>query len=134
MPDAVELAQRSFEAFVNGDTEAYVASFDEEVVWDVSAYVTGRKEYVGRSGVREFLAEVDRLSVEQGERFTIHLDEFHPLDDGRVIAFGAARIERPENPLSFETGAIYTFGENGKITRLQGFTSKEEARLAAGLI
>lgn len=129
----VELAKRSFDAFKRGDADAYVDSFAEDVEWDVSAFLTGRQKYEGRQGVREFLAEVERLAEEQGERFTIDLTEFEELPDGRVVALGAARIDRAADPLEFEASTIYTFGEDDLITRLDSFTSHAEARKAAGL-
>ena len=48
----------SFDAFKRGDADAYVASFSPDVEWKMSAFVTGRGDYKGREGVREFLAEV----------------------------------------------------------------------------
>jgi ketosteroid isomerase-like protein len=98
----------------------------------MSAFLTGRQQYKGREGVREFLAEVERLTEEQGERFTIELNEFEELPDGRVAAFGSARIDRTTDPLEFEAGTIYTF-DDGEITHLESYTSHEETRKAAGL-
>jgi ketosteroid isomerase-like protein len=97
----------------------------------MSAFVTGRGDYRGREGVREFLAELERLA-EQGERLRVDLTEYEELPDGRVVAFGAARIDRVHDPLEFEAAAIWTFGD-GEITRLEGYTSHEDARKAAGL-
>jgi ketosteroid isomerase-like protein len=129
----VELAKRSFEAFLKGDVDAYVNSFAEDVEWDVSAYLTGRQEYSGREGVREFLADVQQLAEEQGERFVIEPTEFIEVPDGRVLALGTARIERPTDPLEFGTSTVYTFGEDGLISRLVSFTSHEEGRREIGL-
>jgi ketosteroid isomerase-like protein len=128
----VELAKRSFEAFKKGSLDGYVDSFSEDVVWEVSAFLTGRQEYRGREGVREFLAELERLATEQGERFVIDQDSFVDVDEHRVLALGKARIDREENPLEFETGTLYTFSD-GEIIRLEGLTSHEEARRVAGL-
>jgi ketosteroid isomerase-like protein len=128
----VELAKGSFDAFNRGDAEAYVNSFSEDVEWEMSSFVTGRGDYKGREGVREFLAEIERLAEEQGERLKIDLTDYVELPDGRVAAFGAARIDRASDPLEFESAAIWTFGD-GVITRLEGFTSHEAAREAAGL-
>ncbi len=131
MPGNVELAKSSFDAFNRGDADAYVNSFSEDVEWEMSAFVTGRGEYRGREGVREFLTEIERLA-EQGERFRIDLTEYEELPDGRVVAFGAARIDRASDPLEFDAAAIWTFGD-GEIVRLEGFTSHDAARKAAGL-
>ena len=98
----------------------------------MSAFVTGRGDYKGHQGVREFLAEVERLEREQGELFKVDLDEFVEVGDDRVLALGAARIEREEDPLEFEVGALYTFADD-QIVRLEGYTSHREAREAAGL-
>ena len=127
----LELAKRSFAAFKRGDADAYVASFAPDVQWEVSAFVTGRSDYRGREGVREFLAELDRLSRDQGEEFKVELDEFEEVDDDRVLALGNARIDRAADPLEFEAGALYTFAGHD-IIRLEGYTSHVEAREAAG--
>jgi ketosteroid isomerase-like protein len=132
VPSNVELAKRSFAAFKEGDVDAYVDSFSEDVVWDVSAFLTGRQEYRGRSGVREFLAEVERLAVEQGERFVIEMDSFEEVGDDKVLGLGRARIDRADNPLEFDQGTIYTF-RNGEIVRLEARTDHDEAREAAGV-
>ena len=132
MQSNVELAKSSFDAFNRGDADAYVNSFSEDVEWEMSAFVTGRGDYRGREGVREFLAEIERLAEEQGERLKIELAEYVELPDGRVAAFGSARIDRASDPLEFESAAIWTIGD-GKIVRLEGFTSHEAARKAAGL-
>jgi ketosteroid isomerase-like protein len=132
VPSNVELAKSSFDAFNRGDADAYVNSFSEDVEWEMSAFVTGRGDYRGREGVREFLAEIERLAEDQGEHFRMDLTEYEELPDGRVIAFGAARIDRANDPLEFEVAAIWTFSE-GKITRLEAYTSHDEARKVAGL-
>jgi ketosteroid isomerase-like protein len=128
----VELAKSSFDAFNRGDAETYVNSFSEDVEWEMSAFVTGRGDYSGRQGVREFLAEIERLAEEQDERLKIDLTDFEELPDGRVIAFGVGRIERASDPLEFEAAAVWTI-EDGEIVRLEGHTSHEDARKAAGL-
>lgn len=132
MATNVELARGSYEAFAAGNREAYIDFFSEDAEWRVSAFLTGKNSYRGHSGIREFLADVDRLERDHGERFESTLTEFSAVDDERVIGLGQSRIIRQQNPLEFESGLLYRFVD-GKIAELEAYTSHDETRRAAGL-
>ena len=130
MATNVELARKSFAAFAEGDVEAYVQSFSEDAEWRVSAFLTGKDRYLGHEGVREFVADVQRLESDHGERFEMSLTDFSEVGDDRVMGLGQAKIVRDQNPLEFEAGALYRFAD-GKIVELEAYTSHEETRAAA---
>lgn len=132
MKSNVELARGSFDAFKRGDFEKYIGYFSEDVEWKVSAFLTGKDAYHGHDGIREFLADVARLDEQQDEQFYPDYDEFREVDEDRVVAFGHAKIDREEDPLDFEVGLLYTFVD-GKIVELEGYTSHEQIREAAGI-
>jgi len=112
--------------------DAYVDCFSEDTEWYVSAMLTGRVRYSGQAGVREFIRDVEKLGEEHGERFAADITEFSEVAEDRVLGLGVSRIEREQEPLEFDTGVVYTFAD-GKIVRLDAFTSHDEARQAAGL-
>jgi ketosteroid isomerase-like protein len=131
-PANIELARRSYTAFADRDAEAFVAGFSDGVEWDVSAFVTGRSRYSGHRGVREFLADVDRLERDQGERFEVELTEFIEADDERVLGLGTGRIVREHDPLDFGAAALWRFAGDVAV-EFRAYTTHEEARRAAGL-
>ena len=131
-PTNAELAKRSYKAFADRDADAFVASFAEDVEWDVSAFVTGRSIYSGHQGVREFLADVARIARDQGERFEVELTEFIEADEERVLGLGTGRIHRQADPLEFGAGALWRFAD-GLAVEFRAYTTHEEARSAAGL-
>lgn len=130
----VDAAKGSFDAFRRGDTEAYIAYFAEDVEWKVSAFLTGKEAYHGHAGIREFFADVERLAAQHSEEFVADYDEFIEVDERRVIALGEGQVKRPQDPLRLEVGLLYVFDEQGKIARLEAYSSHEETRRAAGLI
>lgn len=129
----VELAKGSFDAFKRGDMDAYIDYFSPDVEWKVSAFLTGKDAYHGHDGIREFLADVAKLSDEHDEQFLPDYTEFIEVDESRVVALGQADIKRETDPLQFEVGLLYEFDQNGKIARLEGYTDHDEVRRAAGL-
>jgi ketosteroid isomerase-like protein len=132
MATNLDLARGSYEAYTRGDMDAYIDFFSPGTEWRTSAMLTGKTHYAGHEGIREFIADVARLSDEHSERFVPLINDFSEIDENRVLGLGSGRILREENPIEFETGLIYTFVD-GKIAELDVFTSHSEAREAAGL-
>jgi ketosteroid isomerase-like protein len=127
----VEVVRRSVEAYRDGDIDAVMAEFDDDVECDFSA-VRGpyRGVYRGREdarklveALREVWATITPLSteyIEAGDKVVLATRaRFHGRGSGVTVGGGGM-------------GAVYTL-RNGKIVRYQQLQNKGEALEAAGL-
>lgn len=129
--DDVEVVRRAFEAFARRDDEALVEMFHPEAEWRPAISPGGieRQVYVGPEGLRSWLADVD----ETWEFFEVGQPEVEAVGD-RVLVLGRARVKGRASGAVVEAplAQVWTLAD-GKAWRVQGFTSHEDAKRAAGL-
>jgi ketosteroid isomerase-like protein len=109
---SVELTLASYEAFLSGDLDRWVALYHPECEWDVSRYDgwDGTATYRGRDGLRRFHAEwtaaFEDLHVEpeqlielEGERvLVVARRRARRLPDGEVFEQRFAQIGELDGP------------------------------------
>ena len=89
---SVELTLASYEAFLSGDLDRWVALYHPECEWDISRYEgwDGNTSFCGRDGLRRFhtdwTAAFEDLHVEP--------ERLLELDDGRVLVVARRRARR----------------------------------------
>ncbi len=124
-----------YEAAARSDSEAALSLYDPEVELDFTrlrhAQAIGRGLYHGHEGLRSWYREW----YEAWENFEEICEEL--IDAGeRVISVwnqrGRGRASGAEVELPHRAAAVWTLRE-GKIIRLVGFDSREEALEAVGL-
>jgi ketosteroid isomerase-like protein len=128
----LETARLLQEAFMNRDLDAFLSQLDDEIEWEIGAYLTGRASYRGKDGVREWWREVAELSEADHEELVPTFQRDEELPDGRLLRLGHIRIMRPQGMLKSEFGVIYAFRE-GRVSSVRNFMSHEEALREAGL-
>ncbi len=122
-----------YDAAARGDSDAAFELYAGDIEWDVTPSAAAQlglePVYRGHEGVRRYWR--DYLSA--FERLDFELEEL--LDaSGRILAVVRERALGRTSGIAFETRvfAVWTL-RDGKITRMQGFLDREEARKAAGL-
>jgi ketosteroid isomerase-like protein len=129
-PDNTELLRRWFDATARRDvgTLLEIASPEIEYV-PIMAVLEGRV-YRGHDGVKQWLAEI----FEHWEIFTPIGEEFHERGD-TVIALGCwhARGKASGAQLDNEPATWVVEFRDGRMTRLQTYTSRTDAFEALGL-
>jgi ketosteroid isomerase-like protein len=124
--EAIRRAYDSFEAAFSGrDVEAFLEQIDEDVEWvPIMAALEGRV-YHGHDGVRRWFEDLRR----DWEVFDSKPEEIRDLGDGHFLVLGhwlargrGSGVELSSQPASW----LMKFRE-GKVVRLQTFTTREEA-------
>jgi ketosteroid isomerase-like protein len=128
-----ELAKRTWEAFNRGDYETVLGNMHPDLEWRPAQGPGGieGQVYRGRGAYRDWIYnEVPEV----WEDFHAEELEYADVGDGRVVITGyiagkgrgsGAEIRVPFSQLGWT--------RDGKVIRLDGFTSREGAREAAGL-
>ena len=132
--ESVELARRTFEAFnrtyAEGTDDLY-ALLDPDIEWiPVTGILEGRS-YHGHEGVRQWIEDMKR----DWEAFEPRPEDFRDLGDDRVLALGSwhARGRGGNVPLDFPQAAWLARYREGRLVRMQSFTERKKALVAAGL-
>ena len=131
MSDHVQTVQAIYEAFGRGDIEAILERLAPDVAWEAwednhaqRAGVGHLQARIGRENVPEFFAEVAKLDVR----------DFKVLDllAGERQVAAEVRIETAR--FSDEEMHLWTFGEDGLVTRFRHYTdtAKHIAGVASG--
>jgi uncharacterized protein len=125
----IEVVLRSIEAFNRGDRDAWLADFAPEAEWHTTGRFADAGVYRGRAGLERFWAELQ----EDIEELSVSASDIRATGDRVFVAgMGGGRGKRSkahsEEPISY----VVTL-RNGRIARVQGFTSRDEALNAAGL-
>lgn len=125
----VELIQRLYEAFNEGDMDRAVAEFDADIVWRFPEGVPGATEVRGREEARTLLKGYRNA----WETFTITAEEFIPVGDDRLIVPNHHRGRGRGSGVETETRFcdVWTF-RHGKAVAFQGCWTKDEALEAVG--
>jgi ketosteroid isomerase-like protein len=126
----VEIVRSIFAALNRGDRETAIGFAHPEVVLDATRNVFNPKTYVGKDGLRQWLADTD--DVWDG----MHTEQNEFIDAGdRVVVIG--RLVGKGKGSGVEVGrpnaTVLTIRDGLLIRSETGFTSRGEALAAAGL-
>jgi ketosteroid isomerase-like protein len=126
----VELARRIFAALNRGDREKAIGFAHPEVVLDATRNVFNPKTYVGKDGLRQWLADTDDV----WEGMHTEQNEFIDAGDrvvviGRLVGIGKGSGVEVGSP----NGTILTIRGGLLIRSETGYTNRREALEAAGL-
>jgi ketosteroid isomerase-like protein len=113
----------------DGDPDTALDMLDPDVVFDFSGNVFNPRVLRGHDGYRQLMAEV----AEVWDEVTFEVEELFPTDDG-VLTFVVARLRGRASGVAIEDRVAQLFTlRDGKITRMQAYSDREEALEAAGL-
>jgi len=126
----VEIVKAVFEALNGGDREKAIGLAHPEIVLDATRSVFNPKTYVGRDGLRQWLADTD--DVWEG----MHTEQNEFIDAGdRVVVVG--RLVGKGKGSGVEIGqpnaTILTIRDGLVIRSETGYTDRREALEAVGL-
>jgi ketosteroid isomerase-like protein len=126
----VEAVRAGFDAFSRGDMPAFLELADTDVVFTPIPEAPDVEDFHGHEGLLQGLAQV---STEVWDDFSIELREMRDFDD-HVLASLRWSGRGPSSGIQVEVDihALYTFRE-GKVVRLQFFSSEQQSLEAAGL-
>ncbi|MBE2316132.1 nuclear transport factor 2 family protein [Solirubrobacter sp. CPCC 204708] len=103
--DEIEVVRALYDAFERRDLDAMLAGFSEnaELFLEGTARLAGRTEpYRGHDGLREYLADVDRL----WEELVLHVEDYRAVP-GSVIVMG--HITGRRQGLDVQRAAVWTW-------------------------
>ena len=126
----VEIVRQVVEAFNRRDLEAMVQRFDPEIEWEpVGPAAVERPVYRGRDEVSSGFA----ATWETWELFQVEERELRDLGDS-VVWLGHARLRGGASHVELDQEfAVHFLVRDGKVVRLRGFLTWQEALEAAGL-
>jgi ketosteroid isomerase-like protein len=107
--DEIEVVRGLYDAFQRRDLDAMVAGFSEdaELHLEGTARLAGRAEpYLGHDGVREYVADVERL----WENLVLHATDYRAVP-GSVIVMG--HITGRREGLEVRRAAVWTWKVSG---------------------
>ena len=126
----VEIVRKLFAALNRGDRETAIGFAHPEVVLDATRQVFNPKTYVGKDGLRQWLADTDDV----WEGMQTEQNEFIDAGDrvvviGRLVGKGKGSGVEVGSP----NGTILTIRGGLLIRSETGYTDRREALEAAGL-
>ena len=126
----VEVVRKLWEAVNRRDVESFIVCLDPSFAFRsaIVGAVEG-KVHRGHDGARSWLAS----SAESFEEITFEGTDYRDLGE-RVLALGLTRARGRGSSVELEspTGWLCTM-RDGKVLRIDGFLSREEALEAAGM-
>ena len=127
----VALVRKSWDAWFRGDLEGVVASYAEDVVWDLTHFRDWPdREYLGPAGARRFLAEW----LDVWDAYEVGVEQFLVAPDGRVLILAWQRGRGRHSGIAMDMEwAMVTTVRDGKIIRIDNYDDRREAREALGL-
>jgi steroid delta-isomerase-like uncharacterized protein len=124
---AIELVQRYYAAFNNGDAAAMLDALSDTVVHDVNQ--GGRR--VGKAAFKEFLAHMDRCYQEQLEDIVVMASDDGARASAEFLVKG--RYKATDTDLPPATGQTYALAAGtffaiaeGRITRVTTYYNLQE--------
>lgn len=125
----VELVQRSFEHWAEGDLDAMAKAFHPDLVVHPPS---GWPEGGAVEGVHAWVRQAERLR-DSWEDAAVEFDEIRSVGDDRVYA-RIRYVTHSESGMEFDTPmAVAIFLREGRIARAKYFWEPVEARAAVGL-
>jgi ketosteroid isomerase-like protein len=129
----VETIRRWYEAAARHDVDALVATFDQDIEWDLTrmGWIEGQGIYRGKSDVRRFIEQW--FGSFDGHEFLLDEFEYFAFEDG-VLVTGRQRGYGAGTGAPVEQKFAHLFSlRDGAIQRSQLFPTKEQAEAAAEL-
>ena len=124
----MEIVRRSAQLYSAGEFDEALDLYDPDIELDARHFPEGRT-YRGREGVRKFF----RTYAGTWESFEIEFEDFFDAGDQVVVFARDHGIGRTSGvPVEFVYAQLITL-RDGKVTRWQAFTDRDEALEAAGL-
>jgi ketosteroid isomerase-like protein len=119
--------RQAYRAFAERDLEALIALAHEDVeVSTVTGLLSGRSEpYRGYAGLEQYMADL----ASTWKRIELQPQQFHPLDEERVLVFGRVRAWHQRGFLDTSNAWLWTVRED-KVASVQVFADPSEARRA----
>ncbi len=129
----VEIVRHVFEATARRDSDAVVALYHADIVWDTSRVeigrITGGGVFRGYEGIRQFLRKYN----EAWEQLDYEIDELIDAGDQVVsIVNNRARGRVSGVEVELRMPGVWTI-RDGKVERVVFFTTRAQALEAAGL-
>lgn len=128
--DNVRIIRRIFSAVDSGDFEALAPYLAPDVQWRPTGFLTAKQFYGGVEGVREWLADLAKLTA-AGNTIRTFPEDYRAMGD-RVLVLGRGRLERAVSPIEQELAWIWEF-KDGKVVAMTNYLSHAEALEAAGV-
>ena len=121
------LIRQAYRAFAERDLEALIALADEGIeVSTVTGLLSGRTEpYRGYPGLEEYMADL----ASTWKRIELQPQQFHPLDEERVLVFGRVRAWHERGFLDSSNAWLWTI-RGDKVASVEVFADPSEARRA----
>ena len=121
------LIRRAYRALDRRDLAALTELADPRIeISTVTGLLSGRREpYRGHEGLAEYLRDL----ATTWKRLELHPQQFHPLDDERVLVFGRVRAWHERGFLDSSNAWLWTI-RDGKVVAARVFADPAEARRA----
>ena len=125
----VEIVRRLHEAFLGGDYEGALASFDDEAVTDMAVRPDGQV-YYGPQGMFEAMA----VWIQTWEEYRFEPEEYLDAGGDQVVLLWReyGRGKDSAAPVEIRGGTVWTV-RSGKVIRVKPYTNRREALEAVGL-
>ncbi len=125
--DRERLIRRAYRAFADRDVDGLIALADERIeVSTVTGLLAGRNEpYRGHQGLADYLSDL----AGTWKRLELQPQDFHAVDEQRVLVFGRVRAWHDEGFLDTSNAWLWTL-EDGRVRAVQVFADPTEARRA----
>ncbi len=123
------LIRRAFGAFAARDLDGLRAISDERVeVSTVTGLLAGRSEpYRGHDGLADYIGDL----TETWKRLELQPQDFHTIDDERVLVFGRVRAWHEKGFLDTSNAWLWTL-RGGRVQAVRVFADPSEARRVFG--
>jgi ketosteroid isomerase-like protein len=121
------LIRRAYRAFDQRDLETLAELADEAIeISTVTGALSGRTEpYRGHEGLAQYMDDLNST----WERLELNPQQFHALDDERVLVLGRVRAWHERGFLDSSNAWLWTI-RDGKVAAAQVYADPGEARRA----
>lgn len=123
----IEIIRRGLEAYNQGDVETLVEISDPEAEFVPLRSLVVGGSYHGHDGIRRFMEDVG----EEWEDRLIELEELRELESG-VLVLGQFQAKGKASGVEMRSPVAWILElRDGKVVRMQAYSSQEEALRAA---
>ena len=125
----VERLRRGVEAFNRRDIDGALEPLDPDVeLVPLKAALEGGS-YRGHEGLRRYLGDMS----DDWERFHLEAEEFRPVGSDRILVMGRVMARGRASGVDMDYAAAWLcYLRGGKVVRVQFYSDRNEALLAAG--
>jgi ketosteroid isomerase-like protein len=126
----VQQVKDAFARWNSGVRDVDLETIDPEVELHTPLGSTRGGPYRGHEGFRQWLRDID----EQFEEWRLEVNEWRPLDDGRLLSFGNIHAKGRGSGVELDQELAWLFAfRDEKLIRYDAFYSRDEGLRAAGL-